>query len=87
MFVDSVLVDIDAGRSLGVEQGVEVTAGDVVLQAHVQESVRADDDTKVGDVGIVGVEHPRHGAAAEANGVDDVGGVDVAELGHGRRHR
>ena len=84
MFVDRVFVEREAQGILGVEQCVEMAAGDVRLEAAGEFGDGPDFGTAVGHVAVLTVEGQAHAAAAEADGVGDIGGVDVGELGrHG----
>ena len=80
------LIDVDAGGILGVEQSVQMPSGDVSLRVMAVEAqkgrgthLRAEE----GNVVVIGIEDAGHGAAAEANGIAQVGGIDVTHSGHG----
>ena len=79
---DRVLVDLDAGRVLGVQQAVEMPPGYVVLDAHAEVAVRPHRHPEEGDVPVVCVEEVLHGVTAEADRRGNVGGVDVTKPGH-----
>ena len=72
-----------AARIFGVEQCVEVSARYVRLgvdAAKPQLWVRPDFGTEEGHVVVVCVEDIAHHSAAQADCVDDIGGVDVGEF-------
>lgn len=80
MLLDATLVDLDAGRILGVEQGVQVTSRVMRLVARPKPglALRSGLRSAVRDIGIVGVERVARGVTPEPYCLAVVGGVYVS---------
>ena len=71
--------------SSALSKCVQVAPGNVGLGVHgteAQPGFREHPGTEEGDIVVVRVEHAAHGAAAQTDGVGDIGRVDVPESGH-----
>ncbi len=79
MFRDGLFVDLEARSGFGIEQGIQMPARTVGLIAPSEPRLGPHGSAEKWDVTVVGVEATRHAAAAEGNGVDDIGSVYVAE--------